>query len=293
MPPTVASNVPMNFVVASSTLNSNCSNKMLLINNCKSSSCLNKSLSTNQIPKINSLLTVASTTTSSTSQATTATTSDIGFMNNLNRNNLTNVNHLNCFHQRTRSLPLTEETSIEEFQSPSTTSSSLSSSSLLHSTTAASTSSTSIHNSTLSMVSSTSNSSITGCGVGGNAGTSFINGNAIPIITKLCQIMCTAKNPDGTRQHVTKCGLYHYTLHQMQQQNLMPPPSSTTSSNYVLQNENGNKSFITSTMPLQHKNKLNGHSSQTGSLSSSLSKTPMFSHSLRSMYFVLRFLFLF
>lgn len=148
-------------------------------------------------------------------------------------NNLTNVNHINCFHQRTRSLPLTEETSAQAlaFQSPSASSSS--SSLLLHSSggigLAATTTATGIvtknhknpnvgasqcglllNNSTLSSLSSlnsSSNSSITG-----------INGSGISILNKLCENVCTVRNYDGTRQHQAKCCFYQYSSQQKQQQ---------------------------------------------------------------------------
>lgn len=125
---------------------------------------------------------------------------------------ITKSNHLSCFHQRTRSLPLTEEeTTPVETMFPSATSSS-SSSSLLHSFD----NNNQFHpvcpssglinhpknsQSSLSSVHSSSNSSIT-------TPTNELNSSSI--LRKLCETMCTVRNMDGSRKHLSACCFYQF-----------------------------------------------------------------------------------
>lgn len=122
---------------------------------------------------------------------------------------VTKSNHINCFHQRTRSLPLTEEETIAEIQFhqlPSVSSSS--SSSLLHPATNAMHRLTNANScvSSLSSMHSSSNSSITTNGVD-------LNGSSI--LRKLCENLCTQKTPDGNRKHQPKCCFYNSTEQSM------------------------------------------------------------------------------
>lgn len=117
-------------------------------------------------------------------------------------------NHLSCFHQRTRSLPLTEEETAVETVFPSGASSS--SSSMLHSFECGNqshpmpTSSLTIYPknsiSSLSSMHSSSNSSIT------MAASNELNGSSI--LRKLCEAMCTLRNADGSRKHLATCCFY-------------------------------------------------------------------------------------
>lgn len=214
--------------------------------------------------------------------------------NNNNQNNLNNIhnylsaastfvtksNHINCFHQRTRSLPLTEEETIVETtfnQLPSVSSSS--SSSLLHSYDDKTNQmliagskpnslyrlGSSTNNSCLSSMSSmhSSNSSITanGADLGSGGGSS--------ILRKLCENMCTQKNPDGSRRHQSKCCFYHLDI-----------VAQKTPTNAVAKKERNNKNHhfhskstinhnkqsdnFSNTLPPPQNNASNNHHLSTG-----------------------------
>lgn len=115
---------------------------------------------------------------------------------------LTRSNHIDCFHQRTRSLPLTEEETIVEPIFPSVSLNSFDGSKVAVGQHGQATPMQNSVSSLSSMHSSSSSSSMT-------ATNNFDPLDGSSILRKLCEALCSGRNADGSRKHQPKCCFYH------------------------------------------------------------------------------------
>ncbi|XP_031619398.1 serine-rich adhesin for platelets isoform X3 [Contarinia nasturtii] len=156
---------------------------------------------------------------------------------------LTKSNHLSSFHQRTRSLPHTEEESPVVVVDTIFPSSAASTSSLHSSVECNAPNHPSMIRSGLAFYSKNSISSLSSVHSSSNSSITAVAANELngsSILRKLCETMCTTRNADGSRKHLPTCCFYQIDKQAASNKNRTHKPIKTNDQNCNRSNINNN-----------------------------------------------------